>query len=55
MGGQAADHAVVVAAGVTGARLLDLDDPGAEVGEVPGAQRGGDGLLEGQDGDAGQR
>ena len=45
MGGHAPDHAVVVPGHVTGTGLLDLDHPGAEVGEVPGAQRGGDRLL----------
>jgi hypothetical protein len=55
MGGHAPDHAVVVPGRVAGSRLLDLDHPGAEVGQVPSAQRRSDGLLESQDGNAGQR
>lgn len=32
------------------AHALNLDDAGAEVGEVPGGERRGDRLLEGDDG-----
>jgi len=46
MGAHAPDHAVVVPGRVTGTGLFDLDHPGAEVGEVPSAQRGRDGLFE---------
>ena len=42
-----AEHGPVVAAGeVAGARPLDLDDPGAEVGELPGGEGHRDGLLQ---------
>lgn len=52
MRGQTAGSGVVTAGEVTAVRALDLDDPGAEVGELPGGERGGDGLLDGDDGDA---
>ena len=46
-------HGLVVAAReVPGAGPLDLDHPRAEVGEVPGGQRGGHRLLASDDGDA---
>ena len=42
-----AEHGPVVAAGeVAAARPLDLDDPGAEVGELPGGEGHRDGLLQ---------
>ncbi len=45
-----AEHGPVVAAGeVAGARPLDLDDPGAEVGELPRGERDGDRLLQRHD------
>ena len=51
-----AEHGPVVAAGeVAGAGPLDLDDPGAEVGELPGGERRRDGLLQRDDRDPGQR
>lgn len=46
--------------GVVGARevaavgALDLDHPGAEVGELAGGEGGRDGLFDGDDGDAGE-
>lgn len=45
---------VVVPGEVALARPLDLDDASAEVSQVPGGERTGDGLFEGDDGDAGQ-
>jgi hypothetical protein len=43
-------HRLVVAAGeVTRAGPLDLDDPGAQVGELPGGEWGRDGLLQRDD------
>lgn len=43
---------VVVAAGEVAGVPLDLDDPGAEVRELPGGERSGNGLLQGNNGDA---
>jgi hypothetical protein len=46
----------VIAAGeVASARSLDLDHARAEVGELPGGERRGDGLLQGDDEDAVKR
>ena len=48
--------ALVVAAGeVAGTGALDLDHPRAEVGQLPGAERRGDGVLEADHGDAVER
>jgi hypothetical protein len=49
--GPPGDSAVVAAGGVAAARALDLDDPGAEVGDLPGGERRGHRLLETDDGD----
>ena len=48
------DALVVGAREVAAARALDLDHPGAEVGELAGAERGGDRVLERDDGEAGK-
>ena len=53
--GQPADPGVVAAGEVAGAGTLDLDHAGAEVGELAGGERRGDGVLEGDDGEAGER
>jgi hypothetical protein len=53
--GQAVDGGVVGAGEVAGARPLDLDHPGAEVGEVTGGQWHGHRLFQGEDGDSSQR
>ena len=52
MRGQAPGGGVVPAGEVAAVDPLDLDDPGAEVGELPGGEGGRDGLLDGDDGDA---
>ena len=49
------DDVVVAAREVASVESLDLDDAGTEIGQVPGGQRGGDGLLDGDDRDALQR
>jgi hypothetical protein len=41
------DRLVVATGEVAGIGAFDLDDIGAEVGEVPGSERGGDGVFEG--------
>ena len=48
------DDAVVVAREVALTLALDLDDVGAEVGQVSRSKRRRDGLLEGDDADAGE-
>ncbi|CAM5654179.1 hypothetical protein SGLAM104S_05681 [Streptomyces glaucescens] len=50
--GQAAGGGVVATREVTAVDPLDLDHPGAEVGELTGGERGRDGLFDGDDGDA---
>jgi hypothetical protein len=51
-----AERGPVVAAGkVTAAGPFDLDDPRAEVGELTGGERGGHGLLEGDDSETVER
>jgi hypothetical protein len=45
------EHGPVVAAGEVTARPFDLDDPRAQVGELPGGERRGDRLLKRDDGD----
>ena len=50
--GQAAHALVVAAREVADAGTLDLDDAGAEVGELAGGERRGDGVLAGDDGDS---
>src|SRR5690606_13802888 len=49
-------HRVVVAASeISAVHPFDLDHPGAQVGQVAGGQRCGDGLLDRDDGDPVQR
>src|SRR6202044_3448071 len=43
---------VVIAGEVAGAGPFDLDDASSEVGQLPGRERRGNGLLQGDDGDA---
>jgi hypothetical protein len=50
--GLALDAGVVGAGEVARAGALDLDHARAEVGELAGAERRGDGVFEGDDGDA---
>jgi hypothetical protein len=50
--GLAVHRAVVLAGEVTDGRTLDLDDTGAEIGELAGGEGCRDRLLEGDDGDA---
>ena len=52
MRGQAADPLVVATGKVTAAGAFDLDHPCAEVGELAGAERRGDGVLQADHGDA---
>lgn len=52
MAGHALDRFVVAAGEVTDPGPLDLDDAGAEIGELTGGERRGDGLFEGDDGDS---
>ncbi len=52
MRGQAAHARVVAAREVAGARALDLDDAGAEVGELARRERRRDRVLEGDDGES---
>ncbi|GAA3307441.1 hypothetical protein GCM10020295_66310 [Streptomyces cinereospinus] len=54
MRGEAAGGGVVAAREVAAVDPLHLDHPGAEVGELPGGEGGGDGLFDGDDGDARQ-
>lgn len=49
------DGGVVGAGEIAFAGALDLDDAGAEIAEVAGAERAGEGLFEGEDGEAGER
>jgi len=51
----AADARVVLPCGIADAGALDLDDAGAEVGELPGAEGRRDDVFEGDDGDALER
>ena len=53
IGRLAFDGLIVIAREVTDFRPLDFDHPRAEVGELTGAKRCGDGLFEGDDGDVG--
>ena len=53
--GQAGDALVVAAGEVAAAGPLELDHPGAEVGELAGAEGRGDRVLEREDGDAFER
>lgn len=55
--GEALRGGVVGAGEVAAVGALDLDDPGAEVGELAGGEGGGYGLFDGDDGDSveGQR
>jgi hypothetical protein len=46
---------VVAARRVAAARTLDLDDAGAELGELPRGEWAGDHLFQGDDGDAFER
>ena len=48
------DRRVVVPREVAAVRALDLDDAGAEIGELPRRERRGNGLLQGDDGDVGE-
>jgi len=41
-----AEHGIVVAAREVALGTLDLDDAGAEVGELAGGERGGDSLFQ---------
>lgn len=52
MRGQALGRGVVATREVPAVDPLDLDDPGAEIGELPGREGRGDGLFDGDDGDA---
>ena len=54
VGAHAVDHLVVAAGGVAAGAVLDLDDAGAEVAQVAGADGRGDRLLDRHDGDATQ-
>ncbi len=54
IGAHPVDHVVVAAGEVAAGAVLHLDDPGAEVAQVAGADRRGDGLLDRDDGDATQ-
>jgi hypothetical protein len=54
MGGHPPDHGVVAAGQVTASRVLDLDDVRAQIGQVPGAERPRDGLLQGDDANTAQ-
>jgi hypothetical protein len=49
------DGLVVIAREIADCRALDLDHSSAQVRELAGGERRGDGLLEGDDGDAIQR
>ena len=49
--GETAGGGVVAAREVAAVDPLDLDDAGAEVGELPGGERRGDGLFDGDDGE----
>ena len=51
----ALDGVIVPTGEVAPFAALDLDHPGAQIGEVAGGQRGGDGLLQGDDGVSLQR
>ena len=55
MAGHPVHGAVVVAGEIAGSRPLDLDHPGAEVGELAGGQRHGHRLLQRDDGDSRKR
>lgn len=50
--GETGRRGVVAAREVTAVDPLDLDDPGPEIGELPGGEGGRDGLFDGDDGDA---
>jgi len=52
MRGQAIHPLIVAAREIAHLGPLDLDDPGAEVRQLPGTERRGNGVLEGNDGDA---
>lgn len=52
MRGQARGRGVVATGEVPAVDPLDLDDPGAEIGELTGGEGRGDGLFDGDDGDA---
>jgi hypothetical protein len=49
------DHVVVAAGKIAARRGLDLDYSRAEISQVPGADRRGDGLLDGNDEETLQR
>jgi len=53
--GQAVDALVVATGKVAAARAFDLDHAGAQVGQLAGAERRGDGMFQADDGDAVQR
>jgi hypothetical protein len=55
MRGEAAHPFVVGACEIADARTFYLDDPRPEIGELSRRERPGDGVLESDDGDAGER
>ena len=54
IGREALDRGVVGAGEVAPAGPLDLDDFGAEIGQMPGAERSGNGLFEREHANSGQ-